>query len=218
MYSAGLSVAIPRLPQQSTLDALKQRSVSREIPAPRGLAEYPQHTHKANDAHSAARGRQSNSIVSSRTMTRALAFSVVIATIVATEYAGCVDVKRLGNSHHVQGHVANEALDSKPKTPFAKENDHGRALQSLTYGTYRHSEEGSVTGELRQWHKITLGFEGPPTSETDVPNPFTFYRLDVIYPFKHWDESHCSGVLRCGWKRGQLRGHIRQSLACPFLS
>jgi Domain of unknown function (DUF5060) len=110
-------------------------------------------------------------------MTIALAFGIAIAALVATEYAGCVDVKKLGSSHHVQGQVANEALDSKPKTPF----DHGRALQSPTYGAYRHSQEGSVTGELRQWHKITLGFEGPPTSETDVPNPFTFYRLDVTF-------------------------------------
>jgi len=53
-------------------------------------------------------------------------------------------------------------------------------------GTYLTSAEGALTGELRKWHKITLGFEGPLTSERASPNPFIFYRLDVT--FRH-DES-----------------------------
>jgi hypothetical protein len=40
---------------------------------------------------------------------------------------------------------------------------------------------GSLSGELRKWHKITLGFEGPQTSETASLNPFTDYRLDVTF-------------------------------------
>jgi len=31
------------------------------------------------------------------------------------------------------------------------------------------------------WHKITLDFSGPVTSETAEPNPFTDYRLDVTF-------------------------------------
>jgi Domain of unknown function (DUF5060) len=39
-----------------------------------------------------------------------------------------------------------------------------------------------VVGELRVWHKITLVFrDGPFTSETATPNPFTDYRLDVVF-------------------------------------
>ena len=38
-----------------------------------------------------------------------------------------------------------------------------------------------VSGELKQWHKITLSFDGPETSETATPNPFTDYRLDVTF-------------------------------------
>ena len=42
-----------------------------------------------------------------------------------------------------------------------------------------------IAGELKKWHKITLTFEGPNTTETSEPNPFTDYRLDV--EFNHSD-------------------------------
>ncbi|MGI9244808.1 MAG: DUF5060 domain-containing protein, partial [Verrucomicrobiales bacterium] len=38
-----------------------------------------------------------------------------------------------------------------------------------------------IHGELKQWHKVTLDFTGPETSETATPNPFTDYRLDVRF-------------------------------------
>lgn len=41
----------------------------------------------------------------------------------------------------------------------------------------------SVSGEQKQWHKVSLTFAGPYTSETDSVNPFTNYRLNVT--FKH---------------------------------
>ena len=40
-----------------------------------------------------------------------------------------------------------------------------------------------ISGELRKWHKVTLTFDGPGTSEIANPNPFLFYRLNVT--FKH---------------------------------
>ena len=39
----------------------------------------------------------------------------------------------------------------------------------------------TVSGELREWHKITLTLDGPATSESATPNPFTDYRLDVTF-------------------------------------
>ena len=39
----------------------------------------------------------------------------------------------------------------------------------------------SISGELKKWHKVTLAFDGPNTSETATPNPFTNYRLDVTF-------------------------------------
>lgn len=40
----------------------------------------------------------------------------------------------------------------------------------------------TITGELRQWHKVTLDLAGPFAAETDLtPNPFTDLRFDVIF-------------------------------------
>jgi hypothetical protein len=39
----------------------------------------------------------------------------------------------------------------------------------------------AITGELRKWHKVTLSFTGPSTSETATPNPFTDYRLNITF-------------------------------------
>jgi len=38
-----------------------------------------------------------------------------------------------------------------------------------------------ITGELKKWHKITLTFDGPESSETDKLNPFMNYRFDVYF-------------------------------------
>jgi len=43
------------------------------------------------------------------------------------------------------------------------------------------AEAGKVTGELKKWHRVTIDFAGPQTSETATPNPFTDYRLDVTF-------------------------------------
>lgn len=43
------------------------------------------------------------------------------------------------------------------------------------------STAADISGELKKWHKITLSFEGPQTSETANPNPFLDYRLDVTF-------------------------------------
>jgi hypothetical protein len=44
------------------------------------------------------------------------------------------------------------------------------------------SPSAAVSGELKQWHKVTLTFDGPNASETDsTPNPFTDYRLTVTF-------------------------------------
>lgn len=40
----------------------------------------------------------------------------------------------------------------------------------------------AVSGELRQWHTVTLTFNGPVASESDnAPNPFMDYRMDVTF-------------------------------------
>jgi hypothetical protein len=48
--------------------------------------------------------------------------------------------------------------------------------------------ETKVTGELKQWHKVTVQLSGPRAQETDrAPNPFTDYRFDVTF-------THASGA------------------------
>ncbi len=39
----------------------------------------------------------------------------------------------------------------------------------------------SPEGELKRWHKVSLTFNGPNTSETANPNPFSEYRLEVTF-------------------------------------
>ena len=43
--------------------------------------------------------------------------------------------------------------------------------------TYAQTPEG----ELKRWHKVTLTFNGPNTSETASPNPFSDYNLEVTF-------------------------------------
>ena len=48
-----------------------------------------------------------------------------------------------------------------------------------------------ITGELRQWHKVTLDLAGPFAAETDTaPNPFTGYRFDVTFTHESGSPSH----------------------------
>lgn len=42
-----------------------------------------------------------------------------------------------------------------------------------------------ISGELKQWHKVTLTLDGPQAKETDAgPNPFVDYRMDVTFTHK----------------------------------
>jgi hypothetical protein len=58
----------------------------------------------------------------------------------------------------------------------------GMTVGGLAAGSGRgQGAAAQVTGELRKWHRITLTFDGPATSETATPNPFRDYRLDVTF-------------------------------------
>ncbi len=53
----------------------------------------------------------------------------------------------------------------------------------LTFAGRAFSSTGqvSISGELKKWHRITLTFEGPDTSEDATPNPFLDYDLSVNF-------------------------------------
>jgi hypothetical protein len=40
---------------------------------------------------------------------------------------------------------------------------------------------GSVSGELKKWHRVTVTFDGPAASEGGSTNPFRDYRLNVTF-------------------------------------
>lgn len=39
----------------------------------------------------------------------------------------------------------------------------------------------TISGELKQWHKVTLSFAGPSTTESSATNPFLDYKLEVTF-------------------------------------
>ena len=43
------------------------------------------------------------------------------------------------------------------------------------------SPGGAVSGELRRWHKVTVTFQGPQTSEGAATNPYSDYALTVQF-------------------------------------
>jgi hypothetical protein len=48
-----------------------------------------------------------------------------------------------------------------------------------------------ISGELKQWHNVILTLEGPFANEGDTdPNPFTDYRMDVIFTHESGDPSY----------------------------
>jgi len=55
----------------------------------------------------------------------------------------------------------------------------------------RTASAGRISGELKKWHKVTLTFDGPETSEAADPNPFLTYRLNVTFTHRGSGESYC---------------------------
>lgn len=46
----------------------------------------------------------------------------------------------------------------------------------------RMQQQAQITGELKQWHKVTLTVDGPLARETDTePNPFLDFRMTVVF-------------------------------------
>lgn len=52
-------------------------------------------------------------------------------------------------------------------------------IPSFMFGN--NSNSGEITGQLKKWHKVTITFDGPETSERDEYNPFFHYRLNVTF-------------------------------------
>jgi hypothetical protein len=61
------------------------------------------------------------------------------------------------------------------------DNDENMASDTVIVNVFPLGGGGTVRGELKKWHKVTVDFTGPTTSETANPNPFMDFRLDVTF-------------------------------------
>ncbi len=55
------------------------------------------------------------------------------------------------------------------------------AVAAMAFGLLSSLQGATLSGELKQWHCVTLTFDGPQTSEAAEPNPFLYYRLNVTF-------------------------------------
>ena len=51
----------------------------------------------------------------------------------------------------------------------------------LAFCSCKKQKAVKIEGELKKWHRVTLNFQGPETSELAADNPFLNYRLEVIF-------------------------------------
>jgi len=66
-----------------------------------------------------------------------------------------------------------------------------RTLFVLLMGaTFCWGAGAKIDGELKQWHRVTLTFDGPQTAEDATPNPFRNYRLNVIFTHRQGGASY----------------------------
>jgi hypothetical protein len=63
----------------------------------------------------------------------------------------------------------------------ATDDDGNMGTDTATVVVAHQTGAGTLTGELKTWHKVTVTFDGPQSSETATPNPFLDYRLDVTF-------------------------------------
>jgi hypothetical protein len=53
--------------------------------------------------------------------------------------------------------------------------------RQIEFASANGGRAAGIYGELKKWHKATIIFEGPETSETSATNPFLNYRLNVTF-------------------------------------
>ena len=94
------------------------------------------------------------------------------------------------------GMSLNLGLNSLSGTPFSGAGASGNAGAALNISftvinssntgpsgscTGDGSHQVQISGELKQWHKITLDFEGPNGDESCSINPFLNYRMNILF-------------------------------------
>ena len=82
------------------------------------------------------------------------------------------------------------------------------------------AERAAISGELKQWHKVTLTLDGPFARERDSdPNPFTDYRLTVTFTHESGTpQLRRARLLRRGRQRRRDLRRVRQQVARASLA
>ncbi len=66
-------------------------------------------------------------------------------------------------------------------TAYATSTDRGESARVAGGGGGGGSANVTISGERKQWHKVTLTLDGPSASESATPNPFLDYRMQVTF-------------------------------------
>ncbi|MCB1233170.1 MAG: DUF5060 domain-containing protein, partial [Verrucomicrobiae bacterium] len=100
---------------------------------------------------------------------------------------------------HFSGFIAISYLEWKklPLTPMTSRRNSLWCFFAATIVAHfpvaqsRGEENVVLSGELKQWHKVTLTLNGPTTREADDdPNPFVDYRFDVVFTHESGSPRH----------------------------
>lgn len=75
----------------------------------------------------------------------------------------------------------NTFWNNGPGTDLFREDNRLFAQKLLQWVAKKPMLEVPIQGELKKWHQITLTFDGPQTHEEAAINPFTDYKLDVVF-------------------------------------
>lgn len=84
--------------------------------------------------------------------------------------------QNVGDTSTISGQAQTDADNASKKPEVASKDGKGEVV---------------VSGELKQWHKVTLTLDGPFASEADTrPNPFTDYRMTVTFTHESGSPSY----------------------------
>ena len=111
-------------------------------------------------------------------------------TLKATPYPKNGASGQAGKAHEITITVAGKAAASQAggRKGRGLKRDQPPALPTVKPAVTLKPGTVKTGGEMKTWHKVTLAFGGPASSETADPNPFTDYRLNVT--FTNGDAKH----------------------------
>ena len=95
------------------------------------------------------------------------------------------------STQNVGGAVVTQYINTKRPPEFENLANSDLGFSGPIIRGENGTGEVTITGELKQWHKITLNLAGPFAHELDQePNPFTDYRMTVLFTHESGSPSY----------------------------